>query len=138
MNIYQLESEIFQLKHQLKIKENQLSNLKLSHIKDELFNDFQELLSRDEMELIYQLLFAYFLTKEYNYEFYNKYLNKTAELLDLWPNQILKKFKPLLELYKNYEELLEDEEITEKLNLFSCNIDLLEEDDTEHMMEVFC
>lgn len=138
MSIHKLELEISQLKEQLLVKEKELSNLKLSTIKDNLYNDFQDLLSRDEMELIYQLLFAYFLTKEYNYEFYNKYLNKTAELLDLWPNQILKKFKPLLELYKNYEELLEDEEITEKLNLFSCNIDLLEEDDTEHMMEVFC
>ncbi len=138
MNIHQLESEIFQLKQQLKIKENLLTNLKLSNTKDELYNEFQDLLSREEMDLIYQLLFAYFLTKEYNYDFCNKFLNKVAELLDLWPNQVLKKFKPLLELYKNYEELLEDEEITEKLNLFSCNIDLLEEDDTEHMMDVFC
>jgi len=138
MNIHNLESEIFQLKQELKIKENLLSNLKLSHTKDELYNDFQDLLSREEMELIYQLLFAYFLTKEYNYNFCDKFLNKVAELLDLWPKELLKKFKQLLELYKNYEELLEDEEITEKLNLFSCNIDLLEEDDIEHMIEVFC
>jgi hypothetical protein len=136
--ISKLEKEIKNIKENLRKKEFQLITLKLEDKKNKYYNTYEELLSKDEMELIFQFLFAYYLCKEYQYNCSDIYLNKVAELLDIWPKDILNNFEEIICLYIELETYLSEDEITDKINKFAHYADILDEDDIDKMIEIFC
>ena len=136
--INKLEKEINLLKENLNKKEKSLIQLKIEIKKDETYKLFEHLFDKNEMELMFQFLFAYYLCKEYKYEGFDKYLNKIAELLDIWPDEVLVCFNDLIKLYEELDHYIGEEEILRKINIFIQNIDVLDEDDFDKMMEIFC
>lgn len=138
MDITNLENEIELLKKELNKKELDLIKLKMRKVKDNYYKNFEEIILKEEMELIYNLLFGYYLCSEYNkYSEYNAYLNKAAELLDRWPEELKKELDELFKLFEKYDELLSDEEMHEFIELYSMNIEMLENDPCE-LIEIFC
>jgi len=136
-DIKKLEKEVKDLKEKLQQKEKELANLKVFDVKKKLYKKYDEIMEQEEMEVIFKLLYGYFLLKEYKYDFYEKYINRVAEFLDLWPSDVLEEFSELIENYKFYEETCTDEEVMDLINFYVSNVETLEEDDIEEMIKVF-
>ena len=133
-----LEKEIYSLKRELQEKEKLYYYLKMEDLKNKYFLDYSDFLEKNEMELIFQLIFSYYLCKEYQYPIADNFIIKSAELLNLSPSEILKNFKEIIDIYAEYEKLLSEEELAEKLSKITINASLLNEDDIDLLIETFC
>lgn len=133
-----LEEEIDKLKAKLNKKEKELNKIRISKKKDELYSNYEELMDRNEIELVYQLIFAYVLAKDYNKEYADIYLNKVAELLNDWPKDILENFSDLIELYEDFESLSTEDEVIDLVNKHSLSLKAIDNDDIEELMEILC
>jgi len=60
------------------------------------------------------------------------------DLINLSPSEILKNFKEIIDIYAEYEKLLSEEELAEKLSKITINASLLNEDDIDLLIETFC
>jgi len=135
-----LESKIESLKNELKIAEKESAEIKLQEFKNKLSKKYEQF-SREEMELIFQLLFGYYLIREFdktNAINPNLYLNKVAEFLDSWPEEIKKEFKPLFIKFDEYELTMDDQEVIDKVHFYVENSEQLDDDDTENLISIFC
>jgi len=110
----------------------------MEDLKNKYFLDYSDFLEKNEMELIFQLIFSYYLCKEYQYPIADNFIIKSAELLNLSPSEILKNFKEIIDIYAEYEKLLSEEELAEKLSKITINASLLNEDDIDLLIETFC
>ncbi len=136
-SIKSLEQEIIGLKNQLKLKERSLANLKLTKIKDKIYIDYEDMVTRNEMELIYNLIFATYLCKEYKYHCLESYQNKIGELIDIWDEDIETEFKLLIEAYKELEKTMSEDEVTSKLSFYLIHENDLE-DEVDELIKIFC
>lgn len=135
--IYNLENEISKLRNQLKIKEIELCSYKIENEKEILYRKYTDMLEYNEMELVYQLIFGYVICNEYMNPVYHKYLNKSAEFLNIWPSDVIKNFSSIIKLFQEYECLLDEEEVVEKFNKYLLNAAILEDDDIDQMISIF-
>ncbi len=133
-----LEKEIDDLQKTLKQKKKDLYKLRLEKEKDTIYEDYKDFVSRKEMELVYQLLFGYLLSKDYQYPFANKYIDKAASFLNIFPEDILTDFESVIVKFDEYEEFIDEEEVCNLMNNYAENQDLLDGDDIDAMMDAFC
>lgn len=133
-----LEKEIDDLQKTLKQKKKDLYKLRLEKEKDKSYEDYKDFVSRKEMELVYQLLFGYLLSKDYQYPFANKYIDKAASFLNIFPEDILTDFESIIVKFDEYEEFIDEEEVCNLMNNYAENQDLLDGDDIDAMMDAFC
>ena len=133
-----LEKEIDDLQKTLKQKKKDLYKLRLEKEKDTIYEDYKDFVSRKEMELVYQLLFRYLLSKDYQYPFANKYIDKAASFLNIFPEDILTDFESVIVKFDEYEEFIDEEEVCNLMNNYAENQDLLDGDDIDAMMDAFC
>lgn len=133
-----LEKEIDDLQKTLKQKKKNLYKLRLEKEKDKSYEDYKDFVSRKEMELVYQLLFGYLLSKDYQYPFANKYIEKAASFLNIFPDDIFSDFENVIVKFDEYEEFIDEEEVCNLMNNYAENQDLLDGDDIDAMIEAFC
>jgi len=132
-----LEKKISHLKLTLKKTEKELALLKLDKYLDDFAKEHDEF-SHEEIKLISQLLFGYYICREYdqsNIIDAEVYLIKVAEFLGSFPEEVLVDFGEIFKKFEEIENHMEDAEISSKLNFFIDNSSQLNED---NLFEIFC
>jgi len=134
-----IEQKIYLLNKNLMKLEREKVEIKLLEFKDEFAENFDEF-SREEMELIYQLLFGHYILENFEKTCViekNIYINRVSEFLGLYMEEVEEKFKELFDKFEEYEKCMSDEEIMEKLHFYVENAIHLQDDDIEKLSNIF-
>lgn len=129
-----LESEINRLENELKSKKKMLNEIRIVEWINKNYSKFEELLQISEFQMICELINAHILFKLYDQNSTiaeNYFLEKIGMMMGCMEDEVLMHFSELIALYEDYDEYMEVDAISEKLNFFRDNMENIENDDFE-------
>lgn len=134
-----LEEQIKKLENELKLAKMEEMTKSLNDLKDEISSKYNNF-SRQDMELIYQLLFGHFIINEFDQTFlidHDIYINKVAEIMDMWPEEVRRDFGELFQKYEELENTFDDDMIIDYLNEYINKAKILEDEDPDNLITIF-
>ena len=134
-----LEEQIQKLDNELKVAKMEEMTKSLNDLKDEISSKYNNF-SRQDMELIYQLLFGHFIINEFDQTFlidHDIYINKVAEIMDMWPEEVRRDFGELFQKYEELENTFDDDMIIDYLNEYIDKAKILEDEDPDNLITIF-
>jgi len=134
-----LEEQIKKLENELKVAKMEEMTKSLNDLKDEISSKYNNF-SRQDMELIYQLLFGHFIINEFDQTFlidHDIYINKVAEIMDMWPEEVRRDFGELFQKYEELENTFDDDMIIDYLNEYIDKAKILEDEDPDNLITIF-
>lgn len=132
-----LKKNIIELENKLNENKKKLVELNIREKEKLYYKEFSDIISKNEMNVIYNFLFGDYILKTYD-KFVTAddfYINKVSTILGIF--DVEEHFNELYDLYEELDELMNEDEIAEKVNFFRDIKEIVEKDDIDELIELF-